>query len=267
MADSTITMDTDWGAPGSQLSGAQVQAFIKNELKKLQESNNDLTQTVSQFSSNINTASGRCLIAYHQNIDGRLRTVPHWLWPQLQDEGEVADGVMVFVDGRAPIVVSVTESILPWSQRSFASCSGEKTESEAYSDFDGKNNTSKIINAGSGLIDPSNTGNESKYAPFFCNQYSRLHDKGDETMIGFGKGKWWLPSIAELMVICKYYYEINQCLTLIKKAIPLRRALYVSSTEKSSNAIWGVSFNNATIGAVDKINSSYYVRPICMLKE
>lgn len=42
-----ITMDTDWGARGAQLTGAQVQAFIKGELKKLQEKDDEIEKKVT----------------------------------------------------------------------------------------------------------------------------------------------------------------------------------------------------------------------------
>lgn len=58
-----ITIDTDWGAPGSQLTGAQVQAFIKSQLKSLQDGQTELTKKVESAGSNSGTASSTAVQA------------------------------------------------------------------------------------------------------------------------------------------------------------------------------------------------------------
>lgn len=44
-----ITMDTDWGARGAQLTGAQVQSFIKGQLKALQAKDKELKKLIDQI--------------------------------------------------------------------------------------------------------------------------------------------------------------------------------------------------------------------------
>lgn len=48
-----ITMETDWGAKGAQLTGAQVQAFIKNELKDLHTKYTTLDTQIKELSTAI----------------------------------------------------------------------------------------------------------------------------------------------------------------------------------------------------------------------
>lgn len=270
MAESIITMDTDWGASGAQLSGCQVQAFIKNSLKELQTENSTLAQTVSQYTSEIHSASGHCLIAYHQNLDGRLRAVPYWLWPELEEKGEVADGVVIFPEGRRPMVIGISDTTLLWSTQQYATATSNKSMSEAYADFDGFANTSLIIESEQKYFEPFEGGqliSVSRNATTYCNQYSSLHDKGNGTMIGIGQGKWWLPSIGELLLICKHIYEINQCMTHIKHAIPLFRSIYHSSSEKSFTEAWCVNLATGMIYEGSKTREQYHVRPICWLED
>ena len=46
-----ITMETDWGAKGAQLTGAQVQAFIKEQLTALHEK--DTSESNQQFRASV----------------------------------------------------------------------------------------------------------------------------------------------------------------------------------------------------------------------
>lgn len=48
-----ITMETDWGAKGAQLTGAQVQAFIKNELKDLHTKYTTLATQIKELSTTV----------------------------------------------------------------------------------------------------------------------------------------------------------------------------------------------------------------------
>lgn len=45
--DSNITMDTDWGAKGAQLTGRQVQDFIKDQFRSLISKNETIEQQLT----------------------------------------------------------------------------------------------------------------------------------------------------------------------------------------------------------------------------
>lgn len=53
---SNITMDTDWGAKGAQLTGAEVQAFIKEQLKALMDADAALRTAVQNIQTTLSEA-------------------------------------------------------------------------------------------------------------------------------------------------------------------------------------------------------------------
>ena len=118
-----ITLDTDWGAKGAQLTGAQVQAFIKQQLRALIAKDTTLQTDLSNIDkrlqvqeSNIDAVTDGCMIAYHRKSDNWPCAVPYWEWPDIEASGEVADGVLVLVDGQAPILVAPTDRRLFWAK-------------------------------------------------------------------------------------------------------------------------------------------------------
>lgn len=60
-----ITMDTDWGAEGAQLSGAQVQKFIKDQLIKLQDAQTNFSESFEKLNSDIEESHD----SIHESID------------------------------------------------------------------------------------------------------------------------------------------------------------------------------------------------------
>ena len=107
--------------------------------------------------------------------------------------------------------------------------------------------------------------NGTQYAPAWCNAYDRSYDKGDEahTKIGIGAGQWWLPSIAELIIIWKHKYAINQCLSVISGASPLVESWHWSSTENSAANAWDLTLYAGLLhGWYTKVSNSNYVRAV-----
>lgn len=267
-----ITMDTDWGAKGAQLTGQQVQDFIKGQLKALIDKDTTLQNQLQNLNTDLQgnnpqlqAATDGCFIAYHRKSDGFQIAVPYWSWPALEKQGEVADGVLVLIDGQAPIIVSPTGfGPVNWSKNAIAvnpDVGGDY--SKAYVDYSGKTRTAAIMAKGEELFgEEEETWKESYPAPW-CNAYDRSHDKGDGTMIGLGAGKWWLPSIAELIQIWKRKYAINVCLSVISGASQLTEGGYWSSTESSATYAWYLYLSNGNLYRwFGKVSYSYYVRAV-----
>lgn len=251
-----ITMDTDWGAKGAQLTGAQVQAFIKGQLQSLHDKDATLQSQLNNLNSDLGdahpqlqAATDGCFVTYHRKSDNWPLAVPHWKWPALEQAGEVADGVLVLIDGQAPIIVAPTQTNLKWSKNAIAVNADTGGDySKVYVDYTGKTRTAAIMAKGVELFG-ENEEEWTQYAPAWCNAYDRSYNKGDEagTMIGIGAGKWWLPSIAELLTIWKHKYAINLCLSVISGASQLSESWYWSSTEASATAAWGLTLDDGTL--------------------
>ena len=139
----------------------------------------------------LNALEDGIFVMFHRKSDDfPLMVKPH-KWTSLQASGEIAEGVVV-VEGGHVLVVAPTESPtrLTWSS---ASVSGGGTTTTdrvtAMNDWNGKANTDAQITHS----EASGTG----YAPGFCHAYSRVNANGN----GMTAGKWWLPSLGEVMMI------------------------------------------------------------------
>lgn len=191
-------------------------------------------------------------IMTHRKIDDYpIMYKPH-KWTAQQNAGEVADGVVV-VEGGHVLVVAPTESAtkLNWGSANVAG-GGVTTSSRetAYSDFAGKANTaSQITHA-----EMSGEG----YAPGFCHAYSRVNANGK----GLTAGKWWLPSLGEMMMIYANMTKINYALSLIEGATQLVEGAYWTSTEYSATYAWYLSLNNGTTNHYTKASYAGLVRAV-----
>ena len=269
MAEKVLTMEDDWGAKGAQATGAQVQKFIKDNFKALQDKDTTLQNQINSLNTaqgeanpQLRAATDGCFVAFTQKSDNYQRAVPWWEWPAKEAAGEVADGVLVLIDGQAPIIVAPTQTNLKWSKNAIAvnaDTGGDFTK--AYVDYTGKTRTAAIMAKAVELFGEEEE-NWTQYAPAWCNAYDRRHDKGDGTMIGMGPGKWWLPSIAELITIWKHKYAINQCLSVISGASQLSESWYWSSTEGSATNAWLLSLSTGGLNWCPKVTNSGYVRAV-----
>ena len=176
---------------------------------------------------------------------------PH-KWTAQQNAGEVADGVVV-VEGGHVLVVAPTESAtkLNWGSANVAG-GGVTTSSRetAYSDFAGKANTASQITH----TEMSGEG----YAPGFCHAYSRVNANGK----GLTAGKWWLPSLGEMMMIYANMTKINYALSLIEGATQLVEDAYWTSTEYSATCAWYLNLTNGLMGYNTKATGTLRVRPV-----
>lgn len=267
-----VTMDTDWGAKGAQLTGQQVQDFIKGQLRALIEKDTTLQNQIDNLNSDLGNANPQlraatdgCFVTYHRKSDNFPLAVPYWQWAAIEASGEVADGVLVLVDGQAPIIVAPTQAptALHWSANAVGvdtSVGGDYNK--AYTDYNGKTRTAAIMAKATELFGAEEE-NWVNYAPGFCNAYSRQYDKGDGSMVGIGAGGWWLPSIAELLTIWKHKYAINLCLSVISGASQLTESWYWSSTEFSATYAWYLNLLDGYLAYwYDKVHYSFYVRAV-----
>lgn len=199
---------------------------------------------------NLNAMNDGVFIMFHRKSDDYPLAVKPDKWASYQNSGEIAEGVMV-VEGGKILVVAPTEATLYWS--SAAVSAGGKTTSDretALNDWTGKTSTAAQI-----------THNECKtesYAPGFCASYERVNANGQ----GLTAGKWWLPSLGELMMIYANMRKINYALSLINGATQLAETWYWSSTEYSATSAWNLYLSNGLAGISTKATGQYRVRPV-----
>lgn len=199
---------------------------------------------------NLNAMNDGVFIMSHRKSDNYPLAVKPDKWASYQNSGEIAEGVLV-VEGGKMLVVAPTEATLYWS--SAAVSAGGKTTSDrltALDDWAGKTSTAAQI-----------THNECKtesYAPGFCASYSRTNANGK----GLTAGRWWLPSLGELMMIYANMRKINYALSLINGATQLAETAYWSSTEYSATYAWTLSLRDGNAGLSTKAAGQYRVRPV-----
>lgn len=196
-------------------------------------------------------------IMYHRKSDDYTLIVKPRKWTSLQNNGEIADGVAI-VEGGKILVVAPTQATtkLTWSS---GEVSGGGTTTldkvKALNDWSGKTNTQKQIAASKeGAVT-----NTASYAPGFCNLYSRSNVNGK----GLTAGKWWLPSLGEMMMIYANMTKVNYALSLISGATRLVEDAYWTSTEASAAGAWGLHLSDGyASGDLNKASNQWYVRAV-----
>ena len=201
---------------------------------------------------NVNAIEDGIFIMYHRKSDNYPLMVKPHKWASTQSGGEVADGVVV-VEGGKILVVAPTESATKLTWSSAAVNGGGVTTSDrvtAMNDWAGKaNTTAQITHA-----EASGAG----YAPGFCANYSRTNANG----YGLTAGKWWLPSLGEMMMIYANMTKINYALSLINGATQLVEDAYWTSTEHSATYAWHLYLTNGIAIASAKASSTGRVRAV-----
>lgn len=263
---SEITKDTDWGAQGAKLTGAQVQSFIKGELNKLNQqcyavsSQQGSMRAAIDAMNSIIQSSLHCRIAYVDKDDKKFKVCLSHEWQNLAYAGHFAVGVVVMAEGIAPKIVSLTGEALPWGGDNASSGTGPATEVETYSDYEGKQHTDSLINDdGHDLYGP-NQAEWTSFAAPWCAHYTCVTEIGDDSYGCFG-GFWHLPSVGELSLLSKYRMAINHCLKLIDGATPLPSGSYWSSNAGGGR----IMCVNTEIGEVEMetyYDKTLFVRPM-----
>ena len=199
---------------------------------------------------NLNSINDGVFVMFHRKSDDYPLMVKPDKWPSYQSSGEIAEGVVV-VEGGKILVVAPTETSLYWS--SAAVSGGGKTTSDrltALDDWTGKANTAAQITHAE--------CSSASYAPGYCAQYSRTNANGK----GLTAGRWWLPSLGELMMIYANMRKINYALSLIEGATQLAETWYWSSTEYSATYAWRLYLDSGIAGNGTKASSQSGVRAV-----
>ena len=199
---------------------------------------------------NLNAMNDGVFIMFHRKSDDYPLAVKPDKWASYQNSGEIAEGVMV-VEGGKILVVAPTEATLYWSSAAVSAGGKTTTDREtALNDWTGKTSTAAQI-----------THNECKtesYAPGFCASYERVNANGK----GLTAGRWWLPSLGELMMIYANMRKINYALSLINGATQLAETWYWSSTEFSATNAWYLTLGNGLANSITKAANQTRVRPV-----
>ena len=232
---------------------------LDNSGNPIRISKADLSRLMAKLMSQnelYNKLGDGVFIMYHRKSDDFPLIVKPHKWTSLQNSGEIADGVAI-VEGGKILVVAPTQATtrLTWSS-GYVSGGGTTTSDRvtAFNDWNGKTNTQKQIAASKeGAVT-----NTASYAPGFCNLYSRSNANGK----GLTAGKWWLPSLGELMMIYANMRKINYALSLINGATQLAETWYWSSTECSATSAWGLSLGDGGAGGGTKASDQNSVRPV-----
>ena len=189
-------------------------------------------------------------IMFHRKSDNYPLAVKPDKWASYQNSGEIAEGVMV-VEGGKILVVAPTEATLYWSSAAVSAGGKTTTDREtALNDWTGKTSTAAQIT--------HSECNTESYAPGFCASYSRVNANGQ----GLTAGRWWLPSLGELMMIYANMRKINYALSLINGATQLAEAVYWSSTESSATNAWHLGLDNGNANGSPKAAIQRQVRPV-----
>ena len=199
---------------------------------------------------NLNAMNDGVFIMFHRKNDNYPLAVKPDKWASYQNSGEIAEGVMI-VEGGKILVVAPTEATLYWSSAAVSAGGKTTTDREtALNDWTGKTSTAAQI-----------THNECKtesYAPGFCASYERVNANGQ----GLTAGKWWLPSLGELMMIYANMRKINYALSLINGATQLAETWYWSSTEFSATNAWSLYLSDGYASSLTKATRQHRVRPV-----
>lgn len=194
---------------------------------------------------------GVFIMTHRKSDDYPVMFKPH-KWTEQQNAGEVALGVVV-VEGGHVLVVAPTESTTGLNWSSAAVSGGGTTTPDrvtAMNDWNGKANTAAQITHS----EASGTG----YAPGFCHAYSRVNSNGN----GLTAGKWWLPSMGEMMMVFANMKKINYALSLIAGANKLAEVGYWTSTEGSAANAWHLTLSDGHVLGNSKSTYRYRVRPV-----
>ena len=203
----------------------------------------------------LNALEDGIFIMFHRkNDDIPLMVKPH-KWTGYQNSGEVAEGV-VLVEGGKCLVIAPTESTsgLCWSSAVIGGGYTTGQRMAAIGDWAGKASTAAQIAAST----PSAVTNTASYAPGFCALYSRANANGN----GLTAGKWWLPSMGEMMAIYANMLKINYALSLISGATQLVEDMYWTSTVSSATNAWYLYLANGGMNFTSKATNAIHVRPV-----
>ena len=203
-----------------------------------------------------------CFIMFHDSIDNIPYAVSYADWADFWSNSEEADGVLI-IEGGHSVLVAPHEKTCHWSSKV-----GTATTTVVYSNenrirlldtWDGMQRIYEICESSSSPFKSEST--TSTYAPGYCYNYSP-HGRGSEVN-GLKNQDYWLPCIAELMMIYTHLHKINAGLKLIPGAQPFSNSWYWSSTESNDEYVWGLYLGDGEFqDSLVKISDTNIARPV-----
>ena len=189
-------------------------------------------------------------IMFHRASDDFPLMVKPYKWTSYKNE--TPEGIVVVSGGKVLVVaLQDSPSTMLWS--SAAVSGGGKTTTDrlvAFDDWGGKTSTAAQVKHAE--------CKEAAYAPGYCNAYSVPNANGK----GLTAGKWWLPSVAEMMLIYANMVAINEAIATVGGQ-PLKESAYWTSTEGGSTNAWNFYLSLGHTGNWgSKTERRYYVRPV-----
>lgn len=212
------------------------------------DSHSDIRNLITNY---FNILMDGVFIMFHRKSDNFPLIVKPDNWASYQNSGEIAEGVVVVEGGKILVVAPTEPNYLYWSSADVSG--GGKTTTDrlaALDDWTGKASTAAQIT--------HSECNTASYAPGYCALYSRVNANGE----GLTAGRWWLPSLGELMMIYANMRKINYALSLIEGATQLAETWYWSSTEYSAGSAWGLYLDGGGAGYDAKASSQKRVRAV-----
>lgn len=247
----------------------------KSDGTKIRISKSDLAKAIRNDTSSLsgNLVGNRslydgCFIMFHRQEDGFPMAVPYADWTEKQNSGEEADGVLI-VEGGHSLVIAPHEKLCPWSSHpGTATTPANYTSGNRIALLDawkGKEHTSKICAESSSPFyeESNNPSTKNTYAPGYCYNYTpHVASNGGTKKNGLSAKKYWLPCIAELMMIYTHKHRINAGLFLIRGSNPLLLNKYWSSIEfERYDQAWSFDLSNGDYHPEHKQNE-FNVRPV-----
>ena len=198
------------------------------------------------------------MILYYSSSEPRMARLS--AWGALQSNGQMAAGVVLFSGEKQLVIAPNGSPTINWSSSNKIALGGVLSSDRrvAYVDWKGEDNTAAIIAASASDF----ITNTATYAPGYCNLYSRVTIDGH----GIGEGKWWLPSLGELVLIYANRNKINYALSLIEGSDPIGTGYHWSSTQGSATFAWNQVMSTGYLNLYGYKTSSCHARPVSALQ-
>lgn len=206
-----------------------------------------------------------CYIMFHDSLDNLAYAVSYDDWASLYSHEEEADGVLI-VEGGHSVLVAPHEKTCYWSSKTGSASTTVEYSNEnritLLDTWDGMERTQKICADPSSLFKSEST--TSTYAPGYCYNYTPHKQNSDgDIKNGLMKNDYWLPCVAELMLIYTHKHKINAGLKLINGAQQLGNDYYWSSTEENNSYAWSLGMGTGELStSYEKLNMYNSVRPV-----
>ena len=266
MAEKKLTMADDWGAPGAQATGAQVQLFLKEqiselrtmatsgaealeniaaEIESLSDSNTGdhalLKEQIEALQRQVRLMQGEAKIAYLDTVSAQLGVCSADDWTHIDSSALVPIGILVPVDGHDPLLMwYVTPNDIAWTvgknpkfHGNPANIISESDYPKLFLDFSGAKRTAEIA--------VSDTAGDTCVSTI-------AGDFSVPDLSGQDLGSWFVPSTGEMYAIGKCIESVNRCLIALERwgAVPFpldELLLFHTSSEVESSRVWTMTYD------------------------